>query len=114
MTDGMRVIKGREAENFMEGSAHCRLYHHDANLWFGVSSVPVGSQAAIDPGHDASKELYFCSRGHALVYDGETYYELEQGDALLIPPGVPHTLFNIGDAPLTVIWAGAPGEVASS
>ncbi len=45
-----------------------------------------------------------------LVYDGERYYELAKNDALLIPPGLPGTIINIGEVSATVVWSGAPGE----
>ena len=104
------LIRQGAAKNFMEGVEHCREYVRDATLWFGTSVVPPGERGEVDPGHGVSEEVFFCAEGHVLVYDGERYYELAKNDALLIPPGLPHTIINIGEVSATVVWSGAPGE----
>jgi len=104
------LIRKRDARSFMEGPELCREYVRDAAMWFGTSVVPPGQRGEVDPGHGVSEEVFYCSEGHVLVYDGERHYELEAGDALHIPPGLPHTIINIGEIPATVVWAGAPGE----
>jgi len=104
------VVRKRDATSFMEGVEHCREYVRDPYLWFGVSVVPPGQRGEVDPGHPASEEVFFCAVGHVLVHDGQRYYELEAGDALVIPPELPHTIVNVGEISATVIWAGAPGE----
>ncbi|MFN8192685.1 MAG: cupin domain-containing protein [Nocardioidaceae bacterium] len=104
------VIRKRDTKNFMEGAEHCREYVRDSYLWFGVSVVPPGQRGEVDTGHADSEEIFFCATGHVLVCDGEVHYELEAGDALVIPPELPHTIVNIGEVPATVVWAGAPGE----
>ena len=104
------VVRQRDAKNFMEGVEHCREYVRDKYLWFGVSVVAPGERGDVDPGHAVSEEVFFCAVGHVLIFDDEEYYELEENDALVIPPTLPHTIVNIGDVSATVIWAGAPGE----
>jgi mannose-6-phosphate isomerase-like protein (cupin superfamily) len=104
------LIKSSDARNFMEGSEHCREYIRDDALWFGISVVPPGERGSVDPGHGGSEEVFYCSAGYVLVYDDERYYELVDGDALLIPPGLPHTIINLGETPATIVWTGAPGE----
>jgi mannose-6-phosphate isomerase-like protein (cupin superfamily) len=104
------VIRQADAKNFMEGVEHCREYVRDAALWFGTSVIPAGQRGEVDPGHGVAEEVFFCAVGHVLVYDGERHYELQQNDALLIPPGLPHTIVNIGETSATVVWSGAPGE----
>lgn len=94
----------------MEGAEHCREYVRDPTLWFGTSVLPPGQRGEVDSGHPRSEEVFFCAEGHVLVYDGERYHELRKDDALLIPPALAHTIINIGEAPATVVWAGAPGE----
>ena len=111
MADRVAVlIKSAEARNFMEGAEHCREYVRDHALWFGTSVVPPGGRGSVDSGHSKSEEVFYCSSGHILVYDEERYYELTSGDGLLVPPGLPHTIINIGDTPATIIWSGDPGE----
>jgi len=104
------VIRQADAKNFMEGVEHCREYVRDSTLWFGTSVVPPGQRGEIDPGHDNSEEVFFCAKGHILVHDGSRYYELREQDALLIPPGLAHTIINVGEVPATVVWSGASGE----
>jgi len=111
MTDTKAVVvRRRDAKSFMEGVEHCREYLRDETMWFGTSVVPPGQRGEVDPGHARSEEVFFCVAGHALVFDGETHYELEEGDMLHIPPGLPHTIINVGETPVTIVWAGAPGE----
>jgi mannose-6-phosphate isomerase-like protein (cupin superfamily) len=104
------VIRQADAKNFMEGAEHCREYVRNAKLWFGTSVVPPHQRGEVDTGHSDSDEVFFCAEGHVLIFDGERYYELAEKDALLIPPGLAHTIINIGDLPASVVWSGAPGE----
>lgn len=110
MDSKAKLIRKRDARNFMEGAEHCREYVRDSLLWFGLSVIPPGQRGEIDHGHERSEEVFYCAEGHVLVYDGDCYLELQGGDALHIPPGLPHTILNVGDQPATVVWAGAPGE----
>jgi mannose-6-phosphate isomerase-like protein (cupin superfamily) len=112
MTDQVAVVIAEaDARNFMEGPEHCREYVRNETLWFGTSVLPPGQQGEVDTGHGASEEVFFCTEGHVLVYDGDRYYELHSRDALLIPPGLAHTIINIGETTAMVVWSGAPGEV---
>ncbi len=67
-------------------------------------------RGAIDTGHKNSQEVFYCCRGHVLLFDEQNYHELFGGDAIFIPEGLPHTLINIGEETAILIWAGAPGE----
>jgi oxalate decarboxylase/phosphoglucose isomerase-like protein (cupin superfamily) len=104
------IIRKSEARNFMEGPEHCREYVKTPKIWLGTSTVPPGQRGNIDPGHPNSEEVYLCVRGHGLIFDETRYYELNEGDALLIPEGLPHTIINTGEEPLVIAWAGAPGQ----
>jgi mannose-6-phosphate isomerase-like protein (cupin superfamily) len=57
-----------------------------------------------------SIEVFYCAQGTALVDTGDRQQRLSCGDALLIPPGVPHTIANTGSEAVVIVWAGAPGE----
>lgn len=54
-------------------------------------------------------------QGHVLCYfpEDDTYYELEQGDALLIPPATGHKLFNIGDEDALISWSCCPSSLTA-
>jgi mannose-6-phosphate isomerase-like protein (cupin superfamily) len=104
-----KIVREAEAKNFMEGAEHCREYVRDKTMWFGTSVVPPGQRGEVDTGHAVSWEVFYCAKGHVLIFDGEQYYELNEHDAVHIPPILPHTIINIGEVPATIVWAGAPG-----
>ncbi len=103
------IIRQTAARPFMEGPELCREYIKTARLWLGTSTLPPGARGSIDPGHDHSQEVFYCCKGHVLLYDETQYYELFAGDAIFIPEGLPHTLINIGEETAILAWAGAPG-----
>lgn len=41
---------------------------------------------------------------------GDKYYEMHEGDAVLVPPSEPHQLTNIGSEIALVTWSLAPSE----
>ena len=105
-----QVIRATEARTFMEGSELCREYVKTPKMWLGTSTLQPGQRGAIDIGHKVSQEVFYCCKGHVLLFDEQKYYELFEGDAILIPEGLPHTLINIGEETAVLVWAGAPGE----
>ncbi len=105
-----RIIRQGESRTFLEGPELCREYVKTEKMWLGTSTLLPGQRGNIDPGHEHSEEVFLCCQGHVLVYDESRYYELYAGDALFIPPGMPHTLINVGEETAVVAWAGAPGN----
>jgi mannose-6-phosphate isomerase-like protein (cupin superfamily) len=104
-----RVIRRSEARPFMEGPELCRHYVSTGRVTFGTSSLQPGQRGAVDTGHEQSDEVFFCIEGHVLIYtEGTDHYELLPGDAIVIPPGIPHTLINVGDVPALVSWSAGP------
>ena len=104
------VVWRDEARTFFEGPEVCREYARNETMWFGVSVVPPGEQGDVDPGHPNSLEVFYCSQGRVVIRDGVNEYSLSAGDALVIPPSLPHAIRNVGDDPAVVVWAGARGE----
>lgn len=104
------VKKATETRIFMEGTEVCREYFKTEKLTFGSSQLQPGQTGAVDPGHKNSHEVFFVSRGHVLLNCGGSYRELFEGDAVLIPPTVPHELTNIGDEIALITWSLAPSE----
>jgi quercetin dioxygenase-like cupin family protein len=104
-----QVIRERETTVFMEGDEFCRQYVSSGKITFGTSFLPPGQRGAIDTGHAESHEVFFVVRGHVLIYTSDRdYYELQAGDAIVIPEGVPHTLVNVGETSALVSWSAAP------
>jgi len=105
-----RVVKPEQARIFMEGLEVCREYFKTELLTFGTSELQPGQTGAVDTGHKNSHEVFFVSKGKVLLKCGETLYQLNEGDAQLIPPGEPHQLTNIGDCTALITWSLAPSE----
>ena len=104
------VVRRIEARSFMEGPEHCREYFTTDKLTFGSSTLPAGQAGATDPGHPDAHEVFFVAKGHVLVRLGDPghHYELEEGDAILIPETVPHAIINVGEETAVIAWACAP------
>ena len=105
-----QVVRRIDARSFMEGPEHCREYYTTDKLTFGTSTLPPGQAGAVDPGHPFSHEVFYVAKGLVLVRLGDPgyHYELEAGDAILIPEGVPHKIVNVGEETALVVWACAP------
>ena len=107
------IIKGfKDARTFMDGAEMCREYFITDRITFGLSELPPGAVGGLDPGHAEADEVFFCMQGRVLCYfpEEDKYYELERGDALLIPQGIGHKLFNNWDEKAIVVWACAPHQ----
>lgn len=105
-----RVITRAATKSFMDGPEHCREYVRNSTMWLGTSTIPPGQTGGIDPGHPNSIEIFYLAVGQVLFHDQTRYYELQAGDAIEIPKGLPHIITNIGEVPAVLVWAGAPGE----
>ena len=54
--------------------------------------------------HDDMEETYFVISGKGIMVVGDDEFEIEQGDALYVPPGEFHTTYQRGNLPLVVLW----------
>ncbi|BDF57206.1 hypothetical protein CE91St36_00230 [Christensenellaceae bacterium] len=100
----------QQATPAFEGDELCRTYFNTARITFGMSRLMPGKKGELDPGHAEADEVFFCVKGKVLCYfpEDDHYYELKRGDALLIPQGCGHKLFNIGDEEAIITWSCAP------
>jgi mannose-6-phosphate isomerase-like protein (cupin superfamily) len=99
------VIRADGARAFMEGDEACREYVRTPTFWMGTSRLPPGSAGDVDAGHPDHVEMFLVMSGSASISTGEAIYELDEGDALFIPPTTPHTLRNDGAAEAVLVWA---------
>jgi quercetin dioxygenase-like cupin family protein len=108
----IKVIKKKDARSFMEGPEHCREYIKTEKITFGTSTLLSGQRGDVDNGHPNSHEIFYVSRGTVLLHipDRDDYFELEEGDIILMPEGVPHALINIGEETAVITWSLAPSE----
>jgi mannose-6-phosphate isomerase-like protein (cupin superfamily) len=85
--------------------------------------VPPGSgagrqslaRATVEPGaetvehlHRRSEEIYLFVSGAGRLRMGEESFEIASGQAVLIPPGTPHKLWNPGSEPLVLFCCCSP------
>jgi mannose-6-phosphate isomerase-like protein (cupin superfamily) len=101
------IVRFDQVRAFEEGLEQCREYLRESGFWFGVSRLPVGATGDTDRGHATETEIFYCVEGNVEIFDGERRHELGPHDALLIPPGIPHTLTNVGTVPALLTWAGS-------
>lgn len=105
-----KVVKASKANIFLEGVEVCRQYFQTEKITFGTSQLHPGQTGAVDPGHANSHEVFYVVRGSVLLRCGDQLYELNEGDAQIIPPTMPHQLTNIGNEIAIVSWSMAPSE----
>ncbi len=108
----VKVIKAAQTTITMDGPEVVREYACTGKLTFGSSTLLPGQTGGVDPGHPDSHEIFFVSRGQVLMHipsDGK-YYELAEGDIIIIPEGKPHQLTNIGLDKAIVTWSLAPSQ----
>jgi mannose-6-phosphate isomerase-like protein (cupin superfamily) len=69
--------------------------------------VPVGG-ATTEHYHVRTEEIYYLTHGSGRIrIDGEER-DVRAGDAIAIPPGARHKLWNTGDEPLRLLCCCAP------
>ena len=61
--------------------------------------------------HDDASEIFYFRAGRCRLEIGKSEAFLGPGDFALIPPGVPHNLWNAGEDDLLVFWIVAPNWV---
>lgn len=73
------------------------------------------AEATVDPAgetaehyHRVTEEIYFFTHGSGRMRLGEREREVEEGACVVIPPGVPHKLWNTGSEPLRLLCCCAP------
>lgn len=105
-----KIVTARDAEVAFEGEELVRKYFSTDKITFGVSKLAPGKVGDLDPGHAEADEVFYCAKGKVLCYfpEDNRFYELHEGDALLIPPKTGHKLYNIGDEDAIITWSCAP------
>ncbi|WP_346906805.1 cupin domain-containing protein [Faecalicatena orotica] len=106
----MRVIKKEDARVYLDGPEVCREYVITEKITFGSSILHPGQTGGIDSGHPEGHEIFYVSRGVVLMHNTATaeFYELHEGDAILVFEGEPHELTNIGTDMAIITWSCAP------
>lgn len=69
--------------------------------------LPVGGSTQ-EHFHPRAEEIYFITHGTGRLRIGEETRDEQPGDAIAIPPGLKHKLWNTGAAPLRLLCCCAP------
>lgn len=107
------IVKGKDqARPFMDEQEVCHEYYKTEKITFGMSELAPGAVGGLDIGHSEADEVFFCVRGEVLCYcpEEDKYHHLKEGDAMLVPPGHGHKLFNIGEGKAILTWSCAPHQ----
>ncbi len=78
------------------------------NQSLAEARLPVGGSTQ-EHFHRKTEEIYYITHGNGRMrVEGETH-EVESGDAIAIPPGMKHKLWNTGDETLRLLCCCSPG-----
>ena len=87
------------------------LYHPQ---YSPVKDVSV-AEALVEPGRDTelhrhrrSQEIYYILEGEGEMRLGDETFKVKRYDAILIPPGMPHSVKNEGKSGLRMLCVCAP------
>jgi mannose-6-phosphate isomerase-like protein (cupin superfamily) len=109
----MDIIKRIQAEPFItaDGSEIRELlaYRNSCikNQSLAEATLAVGT-ATTEHYHPLTEEIYYILSGQGRMKIEEDFREVEAGDAIAIPPGQKHKLWNIGSTPLVLLCCCAP------
>ena len=110
----MEIVNLDQAEPFRtkDGSEIQELLSHRnsaiRNQSLAEARIPVGG-ATMEHYHPRAEEIYYITHGTGRMKLGQEEHDVRPGDAIAIPPGQAHKLWNIGDEPLRLLCCCAPG-----
>lgn len=78
------------------------------NQSLAEARLPVGGSTQ-EHYHPRAEEIYFITSGTGRMQVGAEECEVVAGDAIAIPPGQRHKLWNTGGGPLVLLCCCAPG-----
>ncbi len=78
------------------------------NQSLAEARLPAGASTQ-EHYHAKTEEIYFITAGHGRLRIENEMAEVKAGDAIAIPPGLKHKLWNTGDGPLALLCCCAPG-----
>lgn len=110
----MQVVQLERCEAFVtkDGSIIRELLAHRNSAIRNQSLA----EATIQPGcqtqahyHQQTEEIYFILSGSGMMTIGEQTQRVSSGDAIAIPPGAVHYIYNDGDQDVRLLCCCAPG-----
>jgi len=97
-----RTLDGSEIRELLAYRNSCLR-----NQSLAEARVPVGG-STLEHYHPRAEEIYFITHGQGRLRLGNEEREVGPGDAIAIPPGVPHKLWNTGEDTLHLLCCCAP------
>lgn len=80
---------------------------NSVNQSLAEATVPPGADTE-EHFHRVSEEIYLFTSGSGRMKLGDELAEVSVGDTVVIPPGLPHKLWNTGAEPLKLLCCCAP------
>ena len=80
---------------------------NSVNQSLAEATVPPGADTE-EHFHRVSEEIYLFTSGSGRMKLGDELAEVSVGDTVVIPPGLPHKLWNTGTEPLKLLCCCAP------
>jgi putative monooxygenase len=78
------------------------------NMIMGTATVPVGGSVLLHQ-HPHSEECFFVLQGKGeITVEGIGVVPFSVGEAVLTPQGATHSIVNVGDEEIRVVFAAAP------
>jgi mannose-6-phosphate isomerase-like protein (cupin superfamily) len=78
------------------------------NQSLAEARVPAGASTQ-EHFHPKTEEIYYITHGTGKIRVGDETHEVKAGDAIAIPPGAKHKLWNTGVEVLRLLCCCAPG-----
>ena len=78
------------------------------NQSLAEARLPVGG-STMEHYHPRAEEIYYITHGTGRIRIGDETVEVRVGDAIAIPPGKTHKIWNTGNGTLRFLCCCAPG-----
>jgi mannose-6-phosphate isomerase-like protein (cupin superfamily) len=77
-------------------------YQEGSAMSLAEATIGQGSTTILHI-HRKSQEIYHVTQGKGMMTLGDERFEVKPGDSVLIMPGIPHCIKNIGTLPLRIL-----------
>jgi len=119
-TDGVQVVRAgteggptAQTEGMVRPAGVDRTATSASKVWMGRVTAAPGSSSGPHHHGEAETAAYVLA-GRMRIYYGEGFAEhvdLEAGDFVFVPPGVPHVEANEGDEPAELLACRSPDNI---
>lgn len=109
----MKAVKKCETAVSLDGPEVCRNICVPGRLRLDPPHCFRGRQEGLIRDIRTHHEVFYVSRGHIIMRNPQNgeYFELTEGDVILVEEGEPHEMTNIGMEPAIISWSCAPSHI---